>query len=134
MDIARPFEAFLQEILLENSLRFFVLFFGFGVDSIWNILNHLDAIFEQTFSHIERIKIKKGALKLFYRFQTFKQQWNILLAVHRATLPNLVTSFPLQWTARLKHHQGSDGNFFHLAETKYRIILCNLSKSDLQYL
>lgn len=81
MDIARPFEAFLQEILLENSLRFFVFFFGFGVDSIWNILNHLDAIFEQTFSRIERIKIKKGALKLFYRFQTFKQQWNILLEV-----------------------------------------------------
>ena len=49
-------------------------------------------------------------------------------------LPNLVTSFPLQWTARLKNNQGGDGNFFDLAKTKYKIILCNMSKSDLQYL
>ena len=66
MDTARPFEAFLQEILLENSLRFFVLFFGFGVDSIWNILNHLDAVFEQKFSHVERIKMKERSSKIIF--------------------------------------------------------------------
>ena len=66
MDIARPFEAFLQEILLENSLRFFVLFFGFGVDSIWNILSHLDAVFEQKFSRVERIKMKERSSKIIF--------------------------------------------------------------------
>ena len=66
MDIARPFEAFLQEILLENSLRFFVLFFGFGVDSIWNILSHLDAVFAQKFSRVERIKMKERSSKIIF--------------------------------------------------------------------
>ena len=66
MDIARPFEAFLQEILLENSLRFFVLFFGFGVDSIWNILSHLDAVFEQKFSPVERVKMKERSSKIIF--------------------------------------------------------------------
>lgn len=60
-----------------------------------------------------------------------------LLEIHRATLPNLVTIFPLQWIVRLENNQGSDGKFFfffNLAETKYKIIFCKASKSDLQHL
>lgn len=47
-------------------------FFGFGVDSIWNILNHLDAIFEQTFSRIERIKMKERSSKIILLIPNFQ--------------------------------------------------------------
>ena len=78
--------------------------------------------------------MKERSSKIVLPIPNLQTTMEYFIGGHRATLPNLVTSFPLQWAARLKNHQGGDGNFFHLAETKYKIILCNMSKSDLQYL
>lgn len=106
----------------------------------WLHLEHfnlLDTIFEQKFSPTNfpqnELRWKKGVLKLFYQFQTFKQHWNILIGDPQGNITqfgyNLSTRVDCQ--AEKQPEWWWEFFFFNLAETKYKIKFCKVSKLDL---
>ena len=105
-------------------------------------LNLLDAIFEQKFSPAnftqKELRWKEGAPKLFYQFQTFKQHWNIFIGDPQGNITqfgyNLSTAVDCQAEKQPGKWWEIFFFFFDLAETKYKIIFCKVSKSDLQHL
>lgn len=87
-------------------------FFGLHLEH----LSLLDAVFEEKFSPTtftrKELRWKEGSLKLFTNSKP-SNTGIFLLEIHRVTLPNLVTIFPPQWTARVKKKkQGGDGKLF----------------------
>lgn len=85
---------------------------------------------------IERIsRDERKYSKIILLIPNFQTTMEYLLEVHRATLPNLVAKLPTTVDCQAENTtRAVMWKSFHLAETKYRIIVCNLSKSDLQYL